>query len=248
MLVLLSSENWRPRKHRMSSLRSEMYQEDFKAQLSGVSFHLHRNQDFHIANALLFSYCILYQMFIAEAHASENMWFLGFCRFFVTCCFDTHCPSQYQYLNTASLAAGGQEAHFVLPITCHLKRSQTAAGQAPDALTFPIWTRRCSNHVEWSPCCFLEGSFVSWSSAKHTEIHWSHFSWLKKGVKLSDSSIWRFVSWTILNFHSSMGWRVLPETTTWHVERGFASWKWRCILQHLSPFGALLLGGLEGLI
>lgn len=60
----------------------------------------------HVGNALLFFYCILYQMFIAEAHTfSENMLVFGISRILAVNWFDMHCPSQYQNLNTVCLAA-----------------------------------------------------------------------------------------------------------------------------------------------
>lgn len=74
--------------------------------------HLHRMQHFcfwiacHVGNALRFFYCILYQMFIAEAHTfSENMLVFGISRILAVNWFDVHCPSQYQNLNTVCLAA-----------------------------------------------------------------------------------------------------------------------------------------------
>lgn len=137
-------------------------------------------------------------------------------------------------------------------IHLHLKRSQTAAGQTPEApalsfgkttLIFPMWTREPSNQVEFPPCCFLEGSFLSWSSAKHTEIHSGKPLQMRKIVLNSEillseglcpGQFWIFISpW---------------DGRCWHDETRFASWKCRCVLQHLSPFGALVLGSLEGLV
>lgn len=141
--------------------------------------------------------------------------------------------------------------------TCGLKRSQTAAGQAPETpalsfgkstLIFPMWTREPSNHVEF-PVLFPGRTVSVLIICKACwDPQWQATPDEKNSVKLSDSSVWSFVSMRILNFHSFMRWNTLPETTTGHDEIGFASWKCRCILQHLSPFGTLVLGVLEGML
>lgn len=115
-------------------------------------------------------------------------------------------------------------------------------------LIFPMWTREPSNHVEF-PMLFPGRTVSVLIICKACwDPQWQATPDEKNSVKLSDSSVWSFVSMRILNFHSFMRWNTLPETTTGHDEIGFASWKCRCILQHLSPFGTLVLGVLEGML
>lgn len=124
--------------------------------------HLHRMQHFcfwiacHVGNALRFFYCILYQMFIAEAHTfSENMLVFGISRILAVNWFEMHCPSQYQNLNTVSGCWGGQEVRFVLPTSKDPLATWRGSGVLQDKL---LCHQTCPFRKPFSSCLCGQGN------------------------------------------------------------------------------------------
>lgn len=189
--------------------------------------HLPRMQHFcfwiacHVGNALLFFYCILYQMFIAEAHTSENMLVFGITRTLATHWFDMHCPSQYENLNSVCPAAEVdkkfilffQPARIQLPLeelldSCRTNSWGTKAIFSESHSHHACVGKRTFQPCRVSPVLFAERIIPVLIICKaHWNPQWEVYSGEKNSVKLSDSSVRRFVSWLILDFQCSMRWK-----------------------------------------
>lgn len=183
--------------------------------------HLQRVQHFcfriacHVGNALLFFYCILYQMFIAEVLTSENMLIFEISRILATRWFDMHCPSQYENLNTVCPAVGVdkkfilffQPARIQLPLEEVLDSCRT---NKKVIFSKSHARHACVDKRTFQPCrvLFAERIIPFLIICKtHWNPQWEVYSGEKNSVKVSDSSIWRFVSWLILDFHCFMRWK-----------------------------------------
>lgn len=184
-------------------------QGDFKTAFWN-QLHLHRMQHFcfwiacHIGNALLFFYCILYQMFIGEVHTSGNMLVFGISRILANQQFGMHCPSQYQTLNSVCPAAGADKK---LILFFQPARIQLPFEEVQDSCRTNSWGTRVafseshSHHaceqgslptMDSFPCvvCWKDHSFPDHLQSTLKSPMRDLFRWEKNSVKLSDSSVW----------------------------------------------------------